>query len=46
MSHFGWDMRCRLFGEHISLRVRLGLDHQKWKLDAAMNLGWKTGQTI
>jgi len=46
MAHFGWDMRCKLFREHMYLRVRLGRDHQKWKLDAAMNFGWMTHQTI
>jgi hypothetical protein len=46
MARFGWDMRCRLYREHISLRVRLGRDHQKWKLDAAMNFGSKRTQTI
>ena len=44
MLRFGWDMRCRLFREHIILRVRLARDHQKWKLDAAVRLNSRTGQ--
>jgi hypothetical protein len=46
LGRFGWDMKCRLFRERISLRVRLGRDRHKWKMDAAMNIDWKTRETI
>ena len=30
------------FRERISLHVHLGRDHRRWKMDAAMNIDWKT----